>query len=61
VRPTRRAPLLAVVSLAASLGGILANAGEGNRLAASVEIAGAIGPATFPHDCRHSRDQGGAR
>ena len=51
VRPTRRALLLAVVSVAASLAGILANAGDGkgDRRATSVEITGAIGPATSRH------------
>src|SRR5215207_10234580 len=51
VRPPRHALLLAAGGLAASLAGFLANAGEvrGDRPATSVEITGAIGPATSRH------------
>src|SRR5215213_9583041 len=51
VRPPRLALLLAVFGFVTSLTGVLADAGEGRgeRLATSVEITGAIGPATSRH------------
>jgi membrane-bound serine protease (ClpP class) len=51
VYPPRIAPVLAALGLAASLVGVLAAAVEGkrDRIAMSVEITGAIGPATSRH------------